>query len=341
MHRVASIDFASSAAGPQLSLEVDGRSRGVPLANAGLEPLDDDVAAGFHRAARCSVGLDYFSWWATFHDALRREFDGRVGAVERAAVCLEYAMLLRSIAERGLSLAEYLRSGRHGIDPGVAAAGLRGRAVSEFLSGDGCGYVPTCVLPDLAAAGFNSAVGNGARRFLLPLSGDPVLDLSKLKSLAAGLDDQQVRCHWVLHGQGKYRDVAALRELWQGVESIRNGNGRQPVIGVVIDPFEEPVATSDATLAGFVEWPQRPTVLAGASARSWDGLRRTMEIGYRGLFVTPDQGPVDLILRACMIQSRQRREPVAQWTIEFADNTFPPGEFQQIQHELIALLLTE
>lgn len=338
MHRVAAIEFSTAAAAPRLRLEVDGRSRDIPLEASGPGLLADEVAAPFHRAARCSVGLDYFRWWLSLRDALLQEFGSPVkGAVAQAAMRLEYAMLLASINQRGLSLEDYLRSGRHGIDPGSISTGLKGRAIDEFMAGNDGGYVATAVLTDFDPAEYNRRVSSATTHCLFTLSGRPQEDLAGLQELAAVLDDPARQCEWLLHGKGSFSTVEPLRQFCDALTSIKYGNGRSPRIRAIIDPLSDDVAASNATLGAFVEWPERPVILAGSSAQEWDGVRRTMGVGYRGLYVTADTGPVGLILRACLIRARQKLEPVAQWSIAFADDSFPQGEFQAIQHQLITL----
>lgn len=308
------------------------------MLDAGVEPLYDPVATQFQRVAMSSVGLDFFSWWTSFRSALWQEFGAALlPALAQAAARLEYAMLCGCLIQRGVTLRDYLLSGRHGIDLGFVSSGLKGRAVDEFLASEPNPHVATAIVRRITVAEYHAQVTAHTSRCLLHLSGSPQQDMAALKLLAAGLDGAAPHCEWILHGNNTFTTVEALRQFWQELQSITYANGRSPTIQTIIDPLADAVATSNATLGGFVEWPERPQILAGKPARSPDGLRRIMDIGYRGIFVTPDAGPVDLILRACLIRARQLLEPVAQWTIQFADDTFPPGELQSTQFQLIEL----
>lgn len=338
MHRITTIDFSTSAETLTLCLEIDGRSRSVPLQDAGVYPLDDALASRFHAAARSSVGLNFFSWWQSLDGALSREFGNDLPCeVVAATARLEYAMLLACLDQRGVTLRDYLKSGRHGIDLGCISARLKGRAVSEFLADGDCPYVATAVLQRISPEEFCARVTPNTGRCLIYLTGSPPEDVESLRNLASSLNGEQRRCEWVLHGNNSFPDAAALRLFWHELQSVTCADGRQPRMDVIIDPLVGPAATSNHTLATFVEWPDRPRILAGKTARGMQGLRHAMEIGYRGVYVTDDCGPVDLILRACLIRSHQQLEPVARWTILFSDDTFPPGIFQSLQHELIRL----
>lgn len=299
-----------------------------------------DAIAQLCKVVPSAWGGDYFGWWQRLQQLLQDREEVRAAARDWLAG-LECAVLGEVLQARSQTLAEAVASNALGVDLGWLLTGMKEYSPGDLLQNLDERF---WARSDLAASAESRTdllqlLGDGQQRIGLRLSGDSGSDSAGIVSLLTAAQDLgQEPQEWILLGEGRYTAVAELASMWQQLKD--NSAVSRPLrrVKALVDPFAGEWALSDEVLIGFVEWPQRPGVVAGATTPQWEQVWRALEIGYRGVCASTEMGPMDTLLRACMIGWKRVREPVGRWTMTMENPLHVSGSGAGVQAAVYGLV---
>lgn len=285
-----------------------------------LNGLDEEATLAANHAAMLATEIladSVFEFWLQLREILNDWRDANEKASE--AVAFGLALVERALidgycraVEKPFAIA--LRDDDLGIDLGLLCKPLSGRTPDELLP------VPADQLVLQYAVNnsedFVSARGAGFVAFNIGLSGDVQADFTFLTFIAEQLDGLE-RCAVSLEGNAAYRP-AELRALW---EQLQSRTGTQKLLcsmAFIEQPFAVDDSLSNAAVALFAEWPDRPPILIDEAAAAPGALGRALEWGYAGQVYRASRGIIPGVVDACLLGARMEREPVGKWTLACA-----------------------
>ncbi|WP_269542193.1 hypothetical protein [Cerasicoccus fimbriatus] len=304
-----------------LTLGSGGAVRGCAL----MRPpsADHDFVQAAEQAARMATEVragTVFSYWQQLRDALaswQKTNDKPAAAAAFGVAIIERALMDAFCRGTEKPFAACLRDNDFKIELGKVCRPLKGRHPSDLLMPVNTGSMPLQMLiaPDAPQAQLDEAVAKGYRNFSLGLTGQASTDLLRIISLAESLDRIEGRYAVSLEGNAAFTEARALRELWDGVKSTPELKKFSRSIVCIEQPFAVDDTLSNAALALFAEWPDRPAIIIDESDDEFGACARALEWGYAGTVFRAERGIIPGIIDACLLGARRDREPIGKWTM--------------------------
>ncbi|WP_309383493.1 hypothetical protein [Cerasicoccus frondis] len=287
-------------------------------------PADEpEYLQAAQQAARLATEVragSVFSFWLQLRDALYSWQKTNEKPAQAAAFGL--ALIERALMDgfcRSLSkpFANCLRDNDFKVELGKLCRPLKGRQPQELLEPVKTDSlkVQFAVSEGMPMAEVEAAVRNGVRQFSIGLSGQPSADLVRLISVAEVLDGINGRYSISLEGNGAFTQTSDLLALVSGMKPVNELRKLSRSIAYIEQPFPKEASLTNAAVALFAEWPDRPPIVIDESDDSPGACARALEWGYAGTVCRPARGVIPSLVDACLLGARRDREPIGKWTL--------------------------
>lgn len=340
--------IASMIGIPHLFVTVDLIVDGKPaqgLASEGLAPkwftkhpdtsLEQDWAemlAVIQNASRIAenVGMRpvrYFEWWQDLYAEQSRwaKLREQPPLLANLGVSLmERAVLDGLCKASGQPLHRLMKSDALGIDLGAVNEELRGVQVTDVLSPEPLRHVAvrhTIGLGDPLRAEDSPALNDGLpdtladsirayglRYFKIKVTGQPEVDLPRLREIAAVLE---AGCpdgfHATLDGNEQFTDLATFRDFYETMKADPALDSLFKSLLLIEQPLHRDHALKDDVAAALAGWTDGPGMIIDESDGSLADLPRALDLGYSGTSHKSCKGIVKGLVNAALLKVRAPR----------------------------------
>ncbi|WP_309398630.1 hypothetical protein [Cerasicoccus maritimus] len=282
-----------------------------------------EFAQAAEQAARLATEVragSVFSFWLQMRAALDswQKTNGKsMAAAAFGLALLERALMDAFCRAKTKPFAACLHDNDFKIELGKLCRPLKDRQPGKLLEGplQGGMRVQLAVAPAAPMTELESAIAAGYRQFNLGLSGQATADLARLIDIAARLDQIEGRYAVSLEGNASFATPKELRELWEGMKAVPELKKLMRSVAYIEQPFPVDDSLTNAALALFAEWPERPPIIVDESDDSFGACARALEWGYAGTVFRAARGIIPGVVDASLLGARRDREPIGKWTI--------------------------
>lgn len=161
----------------------------------------------------------------------------------------------------------------------------------------------------------------GLTHFKIKLCGEAPKDIDRIRNIAAVLQctvaDGDYR--YTLDANENFKSAGGFREFWSKLSEEPSLSDFLTRLLFVEQPLHRDVALSAAVGHEFVAWPDRPPMIIDESDGSVPSAREALALGYVGTSHKNCKGVIKGLGNACLIASRNKTSPAAQFRISGED----------------------
>jgi len=294
----------------------------------------DACAQAAEQAAQLAIqayGVSMFALWRTLRDGMAAwaKKNNRCPKASRFGLALIERAIIDGLCRAWrISVREAVVQNRFGLDLGELCKPLQGSQPRDLLSprlgkaGTALRLLVTdadCAAPDPLLAAIEQ---HAIARLSLSLTGEVDQDVGNLCTIANLIAASGRRLGVSLEGGGAFAQPGDLRRLFERLRENPLTHRLAPAIEFIEQPFPVDATFTNAAVAVFAEWPERPPMLVDEADENAPDASRALEWGYSGAVFRGARGLIPAIAFACLLGARREREPVGKWT--FAGGPIEP-----------------